>query len=154
MLKRDSDIAFAHAVVYQTALVRAWAKRTGRTNRRGAFSYRWQDLPGYITPPTNEETSRAEVILFKSDPIPYGKRYVAYLRNDDKPSMHSSAFRITTWTGETLAQVNAITFRSERHSPLTDIRGSFWATGIDGRTYYGRHNGEGIYCTLRLAKHQ
>jgi hypothetical protein len=32
------------------------------------------------------------------------------------------------------------------------MKGSFWAIGIDGRTYYGRHNGRGMYCSMRLAK--
>ncbi len=39
-----------------------------------------------------------------------------------------------------------------RGSWMTSERGSFWARGIDGRTYYGVHNGTGTYCRMRLSK--
>ena len=62
------------------------------------------------------------------------------------------AYRITTWTGETLATVISIKSRPGRH--MTETRGSFWARGIDGRLYYGTHNGEGMYCRMHLSKRQ
>jgi hypothetical protein len=39
-----TDIAFAHAVRFNDAMVRAWAKRTGRMSRHGNYSYKPEDL--------------------------------------------------------------------------------------------------------------
>lgn len=143
-----TDIGFAHAVRYRFAVLRAWALRTGRVDRYGAMSYRSEDLPNYIDIPTNEDISRAEVIEFKRKPLPVGESYSAYLaRSPD------GAYLITTFTGDVLATVTSInSWRA--HGWQTDQRGTFWARGIDGRMYYGRHNGTGMYCRMRVSKNQ
>lgn len=137
------DLAFAHQVRYRERMLHAWMRRTRRGN-----SYWPEDVPGYIEPPTNGDRSRAEVIEFCARPLPYGQTYTAYLTR-----LATGGWAITTWPGDTLATVTSITFRRVA-GPMTDTRGSFWARGIDGRLYYGRHSGTGMYCGMRLAKHQ
>lgn len=100
---------------------------------------------------TNEERSALEVAEFKSNPLPYGKTYRAYLTG---PKRLGDKGTIVTFMGDALAYVTRITSVRVTSGFTTDARGSFWATGIDGRTYYGRHNGRGMHCTMRLAKHQ
>lgn len=143
-----NEIAFAHAVRYRDAMLHAWMRRTGQGN-----SYRPEDVPAYLATVTNEDRSRAEVIEFKLQPLPYGESYVAYLKRDMTDG-RVTGVRVTTWTGETLANVTSLNSSRVWNSIYTDTRGSFWAKGIDGRVYYGRHNGEGMYCRMRLAKHQ
>jgi hypothetical protein len=158
-----TPIGFAHAVRYREGMVRAWAKRTGRMSRSGAFSYKPEDLPDWLDVPTNEERSAAEVIEFRLRPLQHGQQYTAYLthakpehreRNDQlglAPDMWRGV--ITTWTGELLAIVTKITsYNAVCFGRDAGTKGSFWAIGIDGRTYYGRHNGKGMYCRMRLAK--
>ena len=77
------------------------------------------------------------------------KRYVAYLTLN-----RDGGYSITTWTGETLATVTSIKSRPNRRGFTTDTRGSFWARGIDGRLYFGTHNGAGMYCRMRLSANQ
>jgi hypothetical protein len=96
----------------------------------------------------NAATSRDQVQAFVSDPLPYGKSYTAYL------SENAADPRIVTWVGDTLAVVTKITRRRGTGSWVTNERGSFWARGIDGRIYYGRHNGSGLWVRMRLAKVQ
>ena len=93
----------------------------------------------------NAATSAHEVKTFRTHGASFGVSYIAYL---------SRSLTITTWTGDKLADVIAIKNRRERRGHTTDVRGSFWARGIDGRLYYGTHNGEGMYCRMRLAKDQ
>ncbi len=148
-----AELAFAHSVRYRDGMLHAWLKRTGRGN-----SYWPHDIPAYIDPPTNDERGRAEVIEFLSRPLGYGRPYFAYLRAE-QPGDCSNGFSaprgvIATWNGEKLAIVTAIRSRREARGYTTDVRGSFWAQGIDGRIYYGRHNGRSMHCTLRLAKNQ
>lgn len=137
------DIRVAAQTVANDAALAAWLGK--------ACSYHPRDVPDHIRPPTNAMRSHAERVLFVTEPLPYGVTYGGYLaagsdRDGDRP-------RITTFTGETLATVTFL--RSWRvRSGLTDSRGSFHAIGIDGRAYHGRHNGVGVYCTLRLNKHQ
>jgi hypothetical protein len=138
-------IGFAHGVHYRDALIRAWAKRTGHVDRHGNMSYRTDELPEWLDVPTNAERGTAEVINFTLRPLPHGETYTAYLSNDK---------RIVTFTGDTLAEVTRITSYRVVGGSLTNARGSFWAIGIDGRTYYGRHNGTGMYCRMRLAKYR
>jgi hypothetical protein len=137
---------FVHGVRYRDAMLRAWMSRTGRGN-----SYRTEDVPSYIDIPTNEERSQAEVYGFTMRPLPHGESYMAYLSgNAEKGKGYQGA--ITTFMGDVLAHVTRITSYRVTDSPTTNERGSFWAIGIDGRTYYGRHNGRGMYCRMRLAK--
>ncbi len=94
----------------------------------------------------NAATSAREVENFRAHGAPFGVSYIAYLSADRK--------QVHTWTGDKLADVITIKNRRERRGYTTDVRGSFWARGIDGRLYYGTHNGEGMYCRMRLAKDQ
>lgn len=133
------DIEFAADVRARDAALHEWlGDRT---------SYKLEEVPAHIHAPTNEERSQCEMIEFRATPLPVGQTYYAYL---------SIAYpkRITTFTGDTLADVLEITTRKVRANELTEERGSFWARGIDGRLYYGRHNDSGLYCTLRLARNQ
>jgi hypothetical protein len=136
---------FVMGVRYRDALIQAWCKRTGRTGRNGDSAYSARDLPSWYDVPTNEERSQAEVYRFTVlEPMTHGSpAWGAYLSNDK---------RITTWTGQTLANVTRITSYRVVSGYLTDSRGSFRAIGIDGRTYFGTHNGTGMCCRLRLAK--
>jgi hypothetical protein len=105
----------------------------------------------------NAETSRREVSKFISRPLPVGQSYLAYLVCDAAVPLIAERigrYRITTWTGETLARVTAIKSRRNRRGYMTDTIGSFWARGIDGRVYYGTHNGAGMYCRMRVSKNQ
>jgi hypothetical protein len=157
-----TPIGFAHAVRYREGMLRAWAKRTGRMSRSGAFSYKPEDVPSYIDIPTNDERSAAQVIEFGLRPLQHGQRYGAYL-SALKPEHEAQLYKltgttkargaITTWTGEPLAFVTRITsYNAVCFGRDAGMKGSFWAIGIDGRTYYGRHNGRGMYCSMRLAK--
>ncbi len=134
----------------ETAFLIAYRSRESRFQEwlGGRTSYNASEVPADLSIPSNEERSKAEVIRFKAEPLEYGKPYGAYLSRRDGKSY------IATWMGDPLATVKAIrSFRPPRNW-LTDERGSFWAKGIDGRVYYGRHNGFGMHCTLRLAKYQ
>lgn len=132
-----SPIAYVHAVNYRDRMLLAWARRTNHVARNGALSYRFADLPAHLDPPSNIERSQAEVYNFTLQPLPYGKRYSAYLTRDGV-----GRYRITTWMSQTLATVT--TFTSNGYK----------AEGIDGRAYHGRHNGPGMLCSLRLSKWQ
>ena len=134
-------IVAAFQTRYRDAMLRAWMRRTKRDN-----SYRAEDVPAYITVPTNEQRSAQELVEFVTKPLAHGKSYVAY--------MAPGRMRITTWMGEMLAYVTHIKSRPNRCGYTTSERGSFWARGIDGRLYYGTHNGPGMYCRMRLAKKQ
>lgn len=88
----------------------------------------------------NQLTSQREVHDFKSraEHTPY----TAYLSSDGA--------RITTWMGDTLATVTS-TGKPYR-SNFGNLSTPFRAKGIDGRMYFGRHNGPGMYLRLRPAK--
>lgn len=149
MQPTTEELAFADDVRRRDKALRRWM---GERN-----SYRTEDVPVRLRPlVTNVERSRAECICFRAEPLPYGQTYYAYLKCDAPrgDSSYPRAYRIATWMGDTLATVTSLTSRPERRSWLTNERGSFWARGIDGRLYHGRHNGAGMHCTLRLAKHQ
>lgn len=122
------DLAFAHAVRYRDAMLNAWAAREKR------HGYKREDLPAYLAGdwmPNNTDRSRAEIIEFKLRPLAYGESYLAYLSSDQKT--------VTTFCGDVLAHITNLRPRS------------FWARGIDGRRYHGRHNGPGWYLRMRLA---
>lgn len=148
------DIAFAADVRRRDAALHAWM---GKRN-----SYHPDEVPETLKPlPTDEERSRAEVIEFLAQPLEYGKSYGAYLKDCGKVQHPAciekrQVWKITTFTGDTLAFVTRIKSSRQlfKRNTFSDQRGSFWARGIDGRLYYGRHNGAGMYCTLRLAKVQ
>lgn len=143
------DIAVAEQTRARDAALRAYM---GKSN-----SYDPRELPAHVNPPSNELRSHAERVAFFTQPLAHGQSYTAYLAKSEPHAMplcngHHVTHRITTWTGETLAHVTRITSRRERRGFTTDTRGSFWARGIDGRVYYGTHNGAGMYCRMRLSK--
>ena len=128
-------ITFAQTIRARDAAIRQWLGH--RT------IYCAGELPATLAPaPKNEERSQAEVIEFVSQKLEPGVSYVAYLSSD--------RMQITTWIGDPLAFITCISSRRVRRSWLTDERGKFRARGIDGRDYYGTHNGAGLYCRLRL----
>jgi hypothetical protein len=135
MIVTPEMLAFARSIRVRNDAIRQWLGR--RT------SYRLEELPPRLSPtPTNEEQSRAEVIEFLNRQRQPGVSYIAYLSSDRK--------NLTTWTGDILATINWIRWRRVRDSAFTDERGRFHARGIDGRDYYGSHNGPAVYCRLRL----
>lgn len=149
-----TDIGFAHAVKYRQQMLRHWM---GKSN-----SYNPADLPDHFDLPTNDDVSIAETIEFRLRPLPLGVSYTAYLTKDNVPegvgtfrfAGRITPYRITTWTGQTLAHVISYTAHRNHRGYLTDTRGWFRARGIDGRMYYGQHNGVGMYCRMRLSKNQ
>ena len=140
MKPTQSQLTFAHSVRYRDAMLHAWMKRTNQGN-----SYYIDDVPQYIDVPTNDARGIAGTIRFCARPLKRGAAYGAYLTRDAEPRIEDSGHsplrhRITTWTGNTLAHVTRLTARD------------YWAKGIDGRLYHGRHNGVGMYAKMRLAK--
>lgn len=125
------DIRVAAETFARSNAVRAWL---GKAN-----SYHRSELPDYLNPPSNMLLSHAERVSFV---LEAPAKYHAYLSSDGK--------RITTWTGETLAEVTRITRYRVTNSPYTNERGTFRAEAIDGRTYTGRHNGPGMHCTMAV----
>lgn len=114
----------------------------------------------------NHVRSQTEVSCFLSEPLQYGAPYFAYLTNTMELqataqcahvglSLREVKGLITTWMGDPLAFVTKITsYRAYAFGQHPHTRGTFWAVGIDGRKYYGTHCGRGMYCRMRLAKHQ
>lgn len=157
MKPTETELAFAADVRARVAAIAEECKARGYTDKRGWTSYPVGTAFSVVAP-TNEERSRAERIEFRAKSLQHGQSYTAYLTRDrdasnDLGSPRPTGMRITTFTGDTLAHVTRYSARKVR-GVLSDVRGSFWACGIDGRTYYGRHNGPGVYCTMRLAKGQ
>lgn len=139
------DIERAKLTTARDNALRAWL---GKGN-----SYKPEELPAHIVSPSNEDRSHAERVLFFTCPLQAGDSYTAYLTRTPVTDATPRQYRITTWMGETLAEVTSITTRRAR-GWMTDECGSFWARGIDGRIYYGTHNGSGMYCRMRLSKRQ
>ncbi len=93
------------------------------------------------TDTANHETSRAECAAFATREA---GPYAAYVSMDGK--------RIVTFTGDTLGTITS-TGRPQRISGyLSTALTPFRAVGIDGRTYFGRMHGPGLYVRLRVAK--
>jgi hypothetical protein len=137
----EQELAFAADVRRRDAIIAKECKARGFTSKRGWTSYP-SDTVFSVAKPTNDERSRAEIIKFRANP-PTGS-YCAYLSVDKRT--------ITTFMGGKLADVLTIKNNPVRNSPYTNERGSFWARCIDGRLYYGRHNGAGMYCLMRPSK--
>ena len=137
------EMVFAHKVKYRCALRDAWINRTGRKG-----SYHPDDVPAYIPTVQNADISTVKVYDFKRGKHLDGRSYVAYLDRRD------GAWLVTTWTGDPLATVTEINSHRVHTGYLTNTRGTFWARGIDGKMYYGWHNGAGMYCKMRLSKSQ
>lgn len=133
------DISVATDTEARVKALRVWV---GKTN-----SYHPSELPDHIRPPSNALLSHMERVQFITQPLAYGASYTAYLSSDGA--------RLTTWTGDTLAEVIFIKSRKPaRRGYMSDVAGSLRAVGIDGRAYYARHNGPGMYCRMRLCKVQ
>jgi len=157
-----TEVGFMHAVLYRDKMIEAWCRRTGRMSKRGSYGYKPEECPHDI--PTNDERGLAEAIRFRLQPLKHGQNYLAYLAAP-KPEHAAAVYKltgvaasrgaITTWNGELLAVVTRITsYNAVCFGRDAGVKGSFWAIGIDGRTYYGRHNGRCMYCRMRLAKWQ
>lgn len=131
---------------------RDFALRAWLGNRN---SYKAEELPASVKPPTNEERSRAEVFEFMhrrgaNAPSEDTKGpYLAYLRGVRFLSGETEP-HITTFTGDVLARVTweGESFRGNMGNTWTPFR----ALGIDGREWYGRHNGAGMYLRMRPRK--
>jgi hypothetical protein len=88
----------------------------------------------------NQAADQAFVTAFKAHE--YRGPLIVYLSTDGKS--------LTTWIGTVVATVTSTgrTIHGFGGSKLVPFR----ATGIDGNTWYGRHNGGGAACTMRMAK--
>ena len=148
MLTQSEKSKFCHEVRYRLAVLAAWMKRTGR---KGGYSI--NEVPDYITIPSNKDISTAEVFEFERGKQIAGVSYVGYMTKAVSQA-NGAAWFVTTWMGDVLATVIKINSRRVRIGYLTDVRGTFWARGIDGKMYYGWHNGAGMYCKMRLSKDQ
>lgn len=113
----------------RAAAVREWLGK--------ACSYSPRELPDHIRPPSNALLSHMERVLFVTD-----TDYRSRERSGYPAYMSKGQTLVTTWTGETLATVTRLR------------NGAFRAFGIDGRRYYGRSNGGGMHCRMRLSKGQ
>lgn len=128
----EVDIAWAHHVRYHDAMMDSWMAREGYGR-----SFREDQVPPWIDRRiANRDRSRAEVIRFINHPLAPGACYYAYRASQDR------FWAIITWAGDILAVITHLGPRG------------FRARGIDGRLYYGRHNGPGFYCVMRLSKRQ
>jgi hypothetical protein len=89
----------------------------------------------------NQETSKQEVANFLTREA---GPYTAYVSSDGK--------RITTWMGETLATITSTGTPFKTGGWLSSTLTPFRAKGIDGRMYFGRFHGPGVYVKMRPAK--
>lgn len=111
--------------------LQAWLK-TNKTN-----SYKPEELPPEINPPTNAERSEAEVFAFLADPP---EKYFLYI--------NSKTGQATTWTGQKLGDVR---FGHEYHSNMGDKRQSVRVYAVNGKTYSGTYyKSSGDYARVRI----
>ena len=89
----------------------------------------------------NLETSKREVADFLAREA---GPYTAYVSDDGK--------RITTWMGETLATITSTGTPFKITGWMSSTLTPFRAKGIDGRMYFGRFHGPGIYVRMRPSK--
>lgn len=107
-------------------------------------SYRQEELPPHINPPTNEERSAVEVFEFMRD---RPNRYFVYVRVGT-PYLRSAT--VTTWTGDILGHG---TMGAEYRSNMGDKRRSIRFRAITGDTYAGTYYyGAGDYARVRKVK--
>lgn len=118
--------------------INAWLKENKRR------SFRHDELPTGLVPPTNDETSALEVFEFLRDKP---DRYFAYVKISDASDLRGT---ITTWTGEKLGDCYlGGTYRDN----FGGKRRSISVQAINGCSYYGTYySSAGDYCRLRKAK--
>ena len=118
--------------------IQMWLKENKRN------SYRTDELPAGLIPPTNDETSSLEVFEFLRDKP---DRYFAYVKLSDASDLRGS---ITTWTGETLGTCY---LGGTYLDNFGGKRRSISVRAINGCSYYGTYySSAGDYCRLRKAK--
>ncbi|WP_210164705.1 hypothetical protein [Bradyrhizobium elkanii] len=101
-------------------------------------SYRSEELPANIKPPTNEERSALEVFEFLRDKP---ERYFLYINRDKGVA--------TTWTGEELGRV---TFGREYRDNFGGKRVAITVHAITGDTYHGTYyKSSGDYARVKKA---
>jgi hypothetical protein len=135
----------------------AWMK----ANKRN--SYKTEELPPEINPPTNAERSAVEVHAFKAE---RPSHYFAYVKcpaidGEEKPRLWRDRVRfyqrlfgrtgeLTTWTGDKLGTLQ---FGDAYESNLGDIRVPVTCTAINGLRYHGTYYASaGDYARLRTFK--
>jgi len=117
--------------------------------RAGRASYRSEEVPPGLAV-ENAELSRLETLDFIASPP---ERYFAYVKTEPLGA-HGTGERIraiTTWTGETLANVTweGPDFRDS----LGGVRVNFRCVGINGRTYSGTYfKSARSYCRMKQTK--
>lgn len=109
-------------------------------NRR---SYRPEDLPADLNPPTNEERSAVEVYRFENGDL---QRYFAYWNENEEDGTYR-----TTWTGDRLARVSWV--GSSYCCAFGDRRRNFRAEDNCGRFWAGTYyESTGDYVRMRRVK--
>jgi hypothetical protein len=108
-------------------------------------SYRREELPAHIVPPTNDETGALEVFEFMRDKP---DRYFLYVKTAGLDI--EGACVVTTWNGERLG---AGTIGRVYRSNMGDKRRSIWFTAITGEKYSGTYFfGAGDYARVRKVR--
>lgn len=126
----------------------AWMK----ANKRN--SYKREELPAGINPPTNEERSACEVFEFQRDKP---ESYFAYVKRPanmlTKPGWQTcEQGELTTWTGDKLGTVR---FGRVFRDSFGGVRVPITVQAITGETYHGTYYASaGDYARIRKAKHQ
>lgn len=75
------------------------------------------------------------------------ERFTAYLSNG--PQGNETAYRLTTWTGGTLARVTSLTRGNHN---IGGFLYRFRAVDVHGGRWYGTSPGPGMYARMRRAK--
>lgn len=102
-------------------------------------SYRAEDLPPHIKPPSNDERSALELFEFQRDKP---ERYFLYINEAEKLA--------TTWTGEKLGDVS---FGRVWRDNFGGKRRAVTVRAITGETYHGTYFASaGDYARVRKAK--
>jgi hypothetical protein len=121
------------------AALHAWMK-ANKTN-----SYRREELPAEINPPTNDERSDCELFEFLHDPP---RMYFCYVVQDKE----SGRWKVSNWPGAPLSEGRVI-LGNEYRSNVGDKRRSVWFRAINGKCYSGTfYCGAGDYARVKVTK--
>jgi hypothetical protein len=121
------------------AALSAWMK-ANKTN-----SYRREELPAEINPPTNDERSQCEIFEFLHDPP---QTYFCYIVKDKE----SGRWIVSNWPGAPLSEGRVI-LGNEYRSNVGDKRRSVWFRAINGKCYAGTfYCGAGDYARVKMTK--
>ena len=132
--------------------LQAWLKVEKRN------SYKKEELPAELNPPSNEERSACEVFEFLRDKP---TKYFSYIREPDAGTYARNSFErakrlyartgsMQTWTGDNLGTVQfGLAFRDN----FNGIRVPITVRAINGCTYHGIYFfSVGDYCRVKKAK--